>query len=638
MAGFGPFFNWDGNRTRQLHGSERERALQVQQQLMQQHANQQQRHRRAQTHLQLNEEEYGYGSAGGDNEDEDMPDEGSGPAAHPVGVIHPGRTPREYVDRLRAAAGHWTRNRPLSRKAMVAAAPRQGVLNRQRAQQELAALQLQINTLAANSEQLYLLADGSVAELAGEVTGWRTVNFLSLSCSGTLQVPQFTASAGLQGELPAAAAGCFGTAPVRPGLWLQTDLLDLYYLLHMANGIAATAFCKVVERLHSGRSVLQGSAVDTPAAVTLDDRQFGVAYHQYRLVRHDLLNPEAYGCQEFYPGIYGHCAACAHLPEGVLAVSSAQLKQRLQHAAEVLAGLHNEIQPDGVQRTSQPDADTAATGLAEVPEGGGAAHGAAAAPTADVSALRGADDSHSASNAAAVGAAADRGRQPQPRTPVPFSAPDALRQAAGEPLASTGGQQLAWRPTITVSDGCQKLNHFASRGKVASAVLTPVRCKFFGVLNDRFGPYLHSLGRPTTTAPSACTADLAAARPYSTRRAVATDICTTITNTCAHSVPGKGLFISSPVAECFPAYDLQLTLGILPEGGFDAFVMDTNCQHAAHFRNCFPGHAPDGMRWHIGWLHSQAGHGLACQLEFSSMYAEGMGRAIGENPEQLHVS
>ena len=70
----------------------------------------------------------------------------------------------------------------------------------------------------------------------------------------------------------------------------------------------------------------------------------------------------------------------------------------------------------------------------------------------------------------------------------------------------------------------------------------------------------------------------------------------------------------------------------------EGFFMDTCCQYEAHLRNLAGAGILDSVECWLGWLHSKAGHDISCQLDFSGLYAEGFGRAIGENAEQLHVS
>lgn len=69
----------------------------------------------------------------------------------------------------------------------------------------------------------------------------------------------------------------------------------------------------------------------------------------------------------------------------------------------------------------------------------------------------------------------------------------------------------------------------------------------------------------------------------------------------------------------------------------EAFFLDINCQYASHLRNLAGAEILEELRCHVGWLHSKSGHGLDCQLKFSAMFAKDLGRAIGEDAEQLHV-
>lgn len=74
--------------------------------------------------------------------------------------------------------------------------------------------------------------------------------------------------------------------------------------------------------------------------------------------------------------------------------------------------------------------------------------------------------------------------------------------------------------------------------------------------------------------------------------------------------------------------------GILPP--LEALLLDINCQFSKHLEKHFPSLA-ENLRCYIGWLHAKAGHNLECQLEFSAVFADGLGRCIGEFIEQLWV-
>lgn len=79
---------------------------------------------------------------------------------------------------------------------------------------------------------------------------------------------------------------------------------------------------------------------------------------------------------------------------------------------------------------------------------------------------------------------------------------------------------------------------------------------------------------------------------------------------------------------------------VLEEGGLkiDGFCLDINCQLAGNIARNHPKLYAQIKKFMVGWLHSNAGHKLPCQLKFGAMFREGTGRAVGEQPEQLWVS
>lgn len=94
-----------------------------------------------------------------------------------------------------------------------------------------------------------------------------------------------------------------------------------------------------------------------------------------------------------------------------------------------------------------------------------------------------------------------------------------------------------------------------------------------------------------------------------------------------------------PDAENFSAYDAVFVSKLKVEPDlFDALCIDVNCRYQSHFRFHHPVYAALIPTMLVGWLHSNAGHNLSCQLEFCGMYYEDMGRCVGEQTEQLWVS
>lgn len=99
------------------------------------------------------------------------------------------------------------------------------------------------------------------------------------------------------------------------------------------------------------------------------------------------------------------------------------------------------------------------------------------------------------------------------------------------------------------------------------------------------------------------------------------------------------MFYNCPDDENFSGYDAIFVSALAANGHFcDALCLDVNCRYQAHFKNHHPVYAAMIPTMLVGWLHSNAGHNLSCQLKFCGMYYESMGRCIGEQPEQLWVS
>lgn len=100
------------------------------------------------------------------------------------------------------------------------------------------------------------------------------------------------------------------------------------------------------------------------------------------------------------------------------------------------------------------------------------------------------------------------------------------------------------------------------------------------------------------------------------------------------------MFISCPDPECFAGFDAIFVPKLLSKDApkLDAIIIDVGCRYEAHFKYHHEVVSAQVPHVFVGWLHSNAGHNLSCQLKFCGMYHEGMGRCIGEQTEQLWVS
>jgi len=113
---------------------------------------------------------------------------------------------------------------------------------------------------------------------------------------------------------------------------------------------------------------------------------------------------------------------------------------------------------------------------------------------------------------------------------------------------------------------------------------------------------------------------------------------------CKHAVPVKHTFATSSRHEHFALYGAMLAMCLFGSATqaplaptLQDFQLDINCQFSKWFIKHLPQLAAP-LCFTIGWLHSKAGHNLECQLEFSAMFAEGLGRADGEQMERVWVS
>ena len=312
---------------------------------------------------------------------------------------------------------------------------------------------------------------------------------------------------------------------------------------------------------------------DSTPMQPLDDRTFAEAQRAYRAAQRYLEDPDTFGMSSYYPGWLGMCPACAAVPAPELSERSGS-----GHAAPV----------------GQPE---------ELWQGGRAVGGGSADSEVDLGSVSAQPDGPHATSSAAL-----------PRRPMGITA-----------------------------DGNQKGSHYQNCGKTLTAALTQAG------LHPLAGYKYHSSGDVNqflVTAPrpadvllqpaASCDATLLCARPYASRAGAATDVKTMIGVTCLHSVPAIQGFVSFATAEQFGAYDFLLSK-LLPRGDIVALFLDVNCRYSSHLRSNFPDLYAQLQHMKVGWLHSQAGHNISCQLKFGAMYAEGLGRGIGENLEQLWV-
>lgn len=79
---------------------------------------------------------------------------------------------------------------------------------------------------------------------------------------------------------------------------------------------------------------------------------------------------------------------------------------------------------------------------------------------------------------------------------------------------------------------------------------------------------------------------------------------------------------------------LAVLKSLLP--GVTRVLLDINCKFGKHLEANYPALAV-GLQFYIGWLHARSGHNLSCQLGYSALFKDSMGRCVGELIEQLWV-
>jgi len=197
------------------------------------------------------------------------------------------------------------------------------------------------------------------------------------------------------------------------------------------------------------------------------------------------------------------------------------------------------------------------------------------------------------------------------------------------------------RPLAITADGNAKLTHFAKCGRAITAAyqgLVRHIKQFFSNAHDIAAELTQDLPNEAAAVDDGpCDAHMRCAKVTAHKRGGELDVKCTVGAVCSHGVPLAGGFISSDVDECFPLY-VTLLAELAPQlPDWHAFVLDINCKFGKHMNTNYPGDVPATLRFYVGWLHSQAGHNINCQLLYSAMFAEGMGRCIGESTEQLWV-
>lgn len=134
----------------------------------------------------------------------------------------------------------------------------------------------------------------------------------------------------IQCELPAAAIGCFGSAPESPTVIHEAD----------SCGISATAGTVVCQRkILQHNTAAAARRTESTSGVRISQELPWMTEHCWQWNAVQIRTPDAVGTQHFSPGRFGDCGACAKVPcftdQGILAT--------VKRAAEVLEKAEREL-------------------------------------------------------------------------------------------------------------------------------------------------------------------------------------------------------------------------------------------------------------------------------------------------------
>jgi hypothetical protein len=394
--------------------------------------------------------------------------------------------------------------------------------------------------------------------------------------------------------------------------------MALYHSIRMASGLAVTAYCKAK---HTMRVLNPWMYTDNDQPSRVDDRLFEQAYHCFMAIYpplSDLHSPLLKGSACMDP--LGMCPVCAEQPHNVAASAADMAFDSAAQAISSDADAHALDLPVGTPSPS-PSSQPAPCMEANIP--------AVASTSAVQKCIQLIHVARDCNTAAALLTLA--------------------HDTTGKPSSEVvHGVQPVQRPLAVMADGNQKLTHHANCGTTVTRAHTHAGLprssnKYFADLDATLPEQLllHSAHkqqqRPADNEPDdACGANLSCAREEAYAGVKALDVKCVVGMCCMHGIPAVGMYLSCSTPEQFVYYDILLEELLAKRPDMRAFVLDINCQYKKHFMKLQPELA-SGLQFWIGWLHSKAGHNLSCQLENSALYANQLGRVIGENMEHVWV-
>ena len=138
----------------------------------------------------------------------------------------------------------------------------------------------------------------------------------------------------------------------------------------------------------------------------------------------------------------------------------------------------------------------------------------------------------------------------------------------------------------------------------------------------------------------ACTTALSCNRASSSSKRAEMEFTGQVAVVCSHIFPGLGLAVGMTTPEQHIFYDMVLTDALKRMSHLGVIFLDLMCRYHVRFtglvrelieRGVVREEARD-IRLLLPWMHG-FDHDMDCQIKFSGLYAEGVGRRVGEQTE-----
>ena len=225
----------------------------------------------------------------------------------------------------------------------------------------------------------------------------------------------------------------------------------------------------------------------------------------------------------------------------------------------------------------------------------------------------------------------------------------------------TAGTAVPQYEVAVMADAMNAANRFSNAGRTQVGLLpatsTYLSIPAAGVLEQRntSGSSLQqAVGStvPATVVPAeeeagegvlpACTTALSCNRENSYNTRAELDICGLVSVVCTHGFPALGCTIAMTAAENHSYYDAAFEHLFRSKSTVRQVYLDLMCRYKGRLRRLLERLVAGGyitpecldVKLLIPWMHA-FDHDLTCQLKFSGLYAEGVGRRVGEQTESL---